>query len=138
MYKDYTTLSSLQTFEERFRYLQLFGDVGQDTFGHRRFLNQSFYKSNEWKSVRAKVIVRDNGCDLGCPDKPISGQIYVHHINPLSEEDIIYHSEKLFDPENLICVSFETHNAIHYGDDSILYKYDYTERKPGDTCPWRK
>lgn len=135
--KSYTELSSLETFEERFKYLQIHGNVGQDTFGFTRYLNQNLYKSTEWKRVRSAVIVRDCGNDLGCNGKPIFGQILVHHINPITQEDIINHSEKLFDMDNLICVSLETHNAIHYGDDSILQKYDYSERTPGDTCLWK-
>lgn len=137
--KCYSELSTLPTFEDRFKYLQMNGQVGLDTFGHARYLNQNFYKSAHWKRVRDYVIVRDNGCDLGCPDRPISGQVYVHHIVPIVPEDIINNNiEKLLSPENLISVSLETHNALHYGDESILHKYDTHERRPGDTCPWKE
>lgn len=136
--KNYGVLNSLQTFEERFNYLKLYGTVGFDTFGFDRYLNQNFYRSKEWKQIRSYVIVRDNGCDLGCPDRPIMGTIYIHHINPITPEDFEMGSDKLLDPDNLICVSFETHNALHYGDDSVVHKYDFAERSPNDTCPWRK
>lgn len=135
--KSYSEMQTLSTFEERFSYVKLHGDVGEDTFGYDRFLNQDFYKSREWKQARAYVIARDNGCDLGIKDRPISGHIYVHHINPLTKEDIINCSAKMFDPDNLVCVSQETHNAIHYGDESIVHKYDYVERSPDDQCPWK-
>lgn len=136
--KTFSELSSLQTFEERFKYLQLHGQVGTDTFGHARYLNQKFYRSTEWKNVRSFVIARDMGYDLGCVDRPISGEVYVHHINPITPEDIINgNMDKLLNPENLISVSLETHNALHYGDDSVVHKYDIIDRKPGDTCPWK-
>lgn len=136
--KNYTELNHLENFDERFKYLKLDGSVGDDTFGCDRYLNQSLYKSSEWKRVRAHVIARDNGCELGIKDMPIRGTIHVHHINPLTKEDILEHSEKIFDPENLICVSHETHNALHYGDMSLLDKYKFNERSPNDTCPWKK
>lgn len=136
--KSYSELQTLETFEERFRYLQTHSVIGVDTFGHGRYMNQKFYKSAEWKRIRNYVIVRDNGCDLGIPDRQILGTIYIHHINPITQDDIINSTEKLFDPENLICVSLETHNAIHYGDDSIVHKYDINERSPNDTSPWLK
>lgn len=136
--KSYSELASLATFEERFEYLKLNGQVGQDTFGFNRYLNQDFYKSKEWKQVRSFVIARDNGCEMGLQGYPIKGQIYVHHINPISDEDICNSTDLLLNPENLVCVSLELHNAIHYGDNSIVKKNNIVERGPNDTCPWRK
>lgn len=136
--KSYEELLELDSFEERFRYLKLNGSVGVDTFGYDRYMNQMFYKSAEWKRVRAYVISRDMGCDLGVSDRPINGKIYIHHINPIDRNDIVYSTEKLLDPNNLICVSFETHNAIHYGDESILKSNTIIERKPNDMCPWKE
>lgn len=135
--KTYRELMSLETFKERFRYLQLKGNVGDDTFGFDRYLNQEFYKSKEWKQVRDQVIVRDNGCDLGLIDRPIYGKIYIHHIEPITIDDVRYSREKLLDPNNLICVSLRTHNAIHYGDESVLEDNVLTVRRPNDTCPWK-
>lgn len=133
----YSELIQLSTFEERFKYLKLRGVVANETFGFDRYLNQRFYKSPEWRRVRDQVIIRDNGCDLGIPGHEIYGNIIIHHMNPMSIEDIEQHPEILLDPEYLICVSLETHNAIHYGDDSILEKNIIVERQPGDTTPWR-
>lgn len=132
----YSKLIELPTFTERFDYLSLKGVVGESTFGGSRYLNQLFYNSKEWKEVRDVVIMRDEGCDLGCLDRPITGTIYIHHINPIRKEDILTRSWKVLDPENLICVSFNTHQAIHYGDRSILIP-DLVERYPNDTCPWK-
>lgn len=132
----YSNLVELPTFAERFDYLALNGVVGEPTFGGSRYLNQLFYNSKEWKEVRDIVIMRDEGCDLGCLDRPITGTIYIHHINPIRKEDILTRSWKVLDPENLICVSFNTHQAIHYGDRSILIP-DLIERYPNDTCPWK-
>lgn len=132
----YSKLIELPTFTERFDYLSLKGVVGESTFGGSRYLNQLFYNSKEWKEVRDIVIMRDEGCDLGCLDRPITGTIYIHHINPIRKEDILARSWKVLDPENLICVSFNTHQAIHYGDRSILIP-DLVERYPNDTCPWK-
>lgn len=132
----YSKLIELPTFTERFDYLSLKGIVGESTFGGSRYLNQLFYNSKEWKEVRDIVIMRDEGCDLGCLDRPITGTIYIHHINPIRKEDILTRSWKVLDPENLICVSFNTHQAIHYGDRSILIP-DLVERYPNDTCPWK-
>lgn len=134
----YEELIGLQTFEERYNYLKLDGQVGFDTFGYDRYMNQDFYRSAEWKAVRNYVIARDNGCDLACSDRPIFGRIYVHHITPISQNDIIYSTEKLLDPNNLVCVSQETHNAIHYGSFENIPKNTIIERKPNDTCPWFK
>jgi len=135
--KSYTGMQKLETFEERFRYLKLKGAVGESTFGFNRYLNQAFYTSKEWKQARNTVIARDEGCDLGVPGREIAGKVYIHHINPLTEHDILARDYKLFDPENLVCVSKRTHDAIHYGDESLLI-LDPVERKPNDTCPWRK
>lgn len=129
---------TMSEFDDRFKYAKLDGQVGMDTFGFDRYLNQQFYRSKEWKRLRDQIIIRDNGCDLGVPGHEISGKIYIHHLNPLSLEDITESTEKLFDPDNLVCVSAETHNAIHYGDESILEKNKIVERSPGDTCPWKR
>lgn len=133
----YSELLAIPTFEERFEYLKLNGMVGKDTFGFDRYLNQAFYKSSEWLRVRNQVIVRDSGCDLGVPDREIVGPIFVHHMNPLRIEDFEEHSNYLLNPEYLITVSHITHNAIHYGDSSLLPKTILVERKPNDMCPWR-
>lgn len=135
--KTYSELIRLPTFEDRFEYLKLKGSVGKDTFGHDRYLNQVFYSSMEWRRLRDKIIIRDNGCDLGVEGREIGGKVYIHHLNPLSTNDILTHSEYLVNPEYLICVSFETHNAIHYGDINLLPR-DPIERKRNDTCPWRR
>lgn len=135
--KTYSELVRLLTFEERFEYLKLKGSVGKDTFGHDRYLNQVFYTSQEWRRLRDEIIIRDNGCDLGIEDREIGGKIYIHHLNPLGVNDILAHSEYLVNPEYLICVSFETHNAIHYGDINLLPR-NPIERKRNDTCPWRR
>lgn len=135
--KTYSELVRLPTFEERFEYLKLKGSVGKDTFGHDRYLNQVFYTSQEWRRLRDEIIIRDNGCDLGIKGREIGGKIYIHHLNPIGVNDILTHSEYLVNPEYLICVSFETHNAIHYGDINLLPR-DPIERKRNDTCPWRR
>lgn len=135
--KTYSELIRLPTFEDRFEYLKLKGSVGKDTFGHDRYLNQVFYTSQEWRRLRDKIIIRDNGCDLGIEGREIGGKVYIHHLNPLGANDILTHSEYLVNPEYLICVSFETHNAIHYGDINLLPR-DPIERKRNDTCPWRR
>ena len=135
--RTYTELQKLKTFEERFEYLKLNGIIGDRTFGGSRWVNQIFYQQiPEWKEARRKVIVRDLGCELGLADYPIQGRIIVHHMNPISKEDISERSEIVLDPEYLICVSQLTHDAIHYGDADLLPK-KYEERKPGDTCPWK-
>lgn len=135
MIRRYSELCRLQTFEDRFDYLKLKGVVGESTFGFDRYLNQLLYRSSEWKRVRNAVIVRDDGCDMGLADYP-ANRIIVHHMNPLSVEDLNNRSDLIFNPEFLICVSFNTHNAIHFGDETLLPKPP-VERKPGDTCPWR-
>ena len=134
--KNYSELSLLPTFEERFEYLKLGGVVGADTFGFDRVFNQKFYQSYEWKTVRNEIIVRDLGCDLGIEDRQIFGRILIHHMNPISLKDISDATKFLLNPEYLICVSHDTHNAIHYGDIGLVKK-DLVERKPNDTCPWK-
>ena len=128
---------SLPTFEERFRYLKLDGVVGEDTFGFDRYLNQEFYRSEQWKKVRREVIIRDNGCDLGIEDRPIFGKVIVHHMNPISLSDIDGNEKYILDPEYLITTFYLTHDAIHYGDESILTPTVLVERTENDTCPWR-
>ena len=118
--RNYREMIRLQTFEERFKYLSLRGSVGEETFGFDRYLNQNFYRSVEWRQLRTKVIVRDGGFDLGHEDFPISGRVIIHHINPLQPNDIKHSTDALFDLDNLITVSHDTHNAIHYGDPSLL------------------
>ena len=135
--KTYSECILLPTFEERFEYLKLSGGVGMETFGSSRYLNQIFYGTPEWKRVRRDVIARDEGCDLAHPDRPINTKIYVHHINPITVDDILQRRDFLFDPENLISISFNTHNAVHYGDASLLIPSKPIERKPFDQAPWR-
>lgn len=134
--KTYSEMILLPTYNERFRYLKLDGKVGADTFGLDRYLNQVFYRSAEWKRIRDMVIVRDNGCDLGIPELPIYGKVIIHHMNPLSVDDILNDDpECVMNPEYLVCVSHSTHNAIHYGDDSQLH--EYIPRRANDTAPWK-
>lgn len=133
----YTELSKLTTFEERFRYLMLNGNVGEGTFGYDRFLNQAFYRSKEWKRVRDVVIMRDGGCDLGVDGLYIYDHIIIHHMNPITMKDIIQRNPKILDPEYLICTSHKIHNGITYGDDSVLEYYNIVDRKPNDTTPWK-
>ena len=134
--KTYSELSLLPTFRERYLYLRLDGRVGEDTFGFDRYLNQVFYRSQEWKRVRDFVILRDNGCDLGVPGFEIYGKILIHHMNPITVEDIRHGNESILDPEFLICVTHNTHNAIHYGDENLLVTEPIVRTK-NDTCPWR-
>lgn len=137
--KSYSDLITLPTFEERFRYLKIGGAIGKETFGFDRYLNQAFYSTLEWRNFRRDMIVRDLGCDLGISDRPIGGVIILHHINPISIADIRQRNiEIILNPENVICVSHNTHNAIHYGDESILTPSSLVERRPNDTCPWRR
>lgn len=135
--RTYSELIKLQTFEERFRYLQLNGRVGEETFGFDRYLNQKFYNDPEWLRIRDHVIIRDNGCDLAMPDREIKTRILVHHMNPIDKEDILRRSDFLLNPEYLICTIKATHDAIHYGDESKLIIMP-PERRPNDTCPWRR
>lgn len=136
MIRTYTELSKLKTFEERFRYLQLHGSVGMDTFGYDRYINQVLYKSSEWKRVRNDILIRDNGCDLGVEGYDIQFKPIIHHMNPLTLDQIMNRDPVIFDPDFLISTTHETHNAIHYGDDSILRTKTIIERKPNDTKLW--
>lgn len=135
--RTYSELILLPTFEERFEYLRLNGIVGADTFGFDRYINQLFYRSQRWKSVRNKIIIRDNGCDLGVEGYDIYGRIIIHHMNPLLVKDFINETEFLLNPEYLIATTHNTHNAIHYGDVSLLPTAPI-ERRQNDTCPWKR
>ena len=134
--KTYSELITISTFEERFEYLQLKGSVGKDTFGYDRHLNQVLYRSPEWKRLRNQIIIRDGGCDLACDGYDIYGKVLIHHLNPITVEDVLARSRKVFDPDNLVCVSHNTHNAIHYGDVDLLVTGPIIRTK-NDTCPWR-
>ena len=134
--KCYSELMTLPTFIERYRYLKLGGSVGKETFGYDRYLNQALYRSPEWKRFRRDIIIRDNGCDLGCEGYEIVGKILIHHIEPITIEDVIKRNPRIFDPENTISTQLMTHNAIHYGDESLLIN-EPVVRKPNDTCPWK-
>lgn len=136
MIRRYSDLRVLETFNDRFDYLKLHGEVCAETFGFNRILNQQFYRSPEWRRVRNEVIMRDNGCDLGIEGYDLD-RIYIHHMNPITIQDIEDSTEFLLDPEFLICVSQDTHNAIHYGDGELIQNGKLIERKPNDTCPWR-
>ena len=135
--RSYSELRRIATFEERYKYLQLGGIVGKDTFGFDRYLNQIFYRSQKWRSIRDQVIIRDNGCDLGVEGYDIYGRILIHHMNPITLEDIERESDFLLNPEYLICTTHNTHNAIHYGDKNLLITAPI-ERTKNDTCPWRQ
>lgn len=135
--RTYDELIRIPTFEERFKYLKLSGAVGRETFGADRYLNQALYSSPEWKAFRNRIVIRDNGCDMAMEDRGIFGLIIIHHLNPITAEDIVNRSPALFDPNNTVCVSLSTHNAIHYGDASLLIPTSPTERTPNDTCPWK-
>ena len=133
----YSELKNIKTYAERFDYLRAGGKVGDSTFGFERYLNQSFYKSTEWIRARRQVIIRDNGCDMGVEGYDISGPIVIHHMNPITPEDLEHFNPDILNPEYLVCVSVQTHKAIHYGDSSLLPK-TYTPRTPNDTCPWKR
>lgn len=135
--RTYSELCLFNTFQERFEYLRLDGQVGQETFGFERYLNQQFYHSSEWRSIRDSIIVRDLGCDLGIDGYTIYGKVYIHHMNPIRSSDVAQVSDYLINPEFLICTTHNTHNAIHYGDASLLVG-EPIERKPNDTCPWKR
>ena len=137
MIKTYSELRMLHSFKERFEYLKLDGSVGESTFGFDRFINQEFYNSSQWKSIRDQIIIRDNGCDLGMEGHDIYGKIFIHHMNPISVEDILENSEFLLNPEYLICTTLATHNAIHYSNENLLIEMPF-ERRRNDMCPWRK
>lgn len=134
--KTYSELIQIPTFEERFEYLKLDGNVGEDTFGFDRWMNQIFYRSPEWKRIRDEVIIRDNGCDLAMPGHEIYGRILIHHMNPISVDDIERRTDLLLNPEYLISTVHRTHNAIHYGDKNLLPQGPIV-RTPNDTCPWK-
>ena len=136
MNRTYRECIQLPTFQERYRYLQIGGRVGKETFGFDRYLNQMLYRTPEWKRFRRDMIVRDNGCDLGCEEYEIYGNILVHHINPITVDDVVNRASCIFDPNNAICTSLNTHNAIHYGDETLLIT-EPVVRKPNDTCPWK-
>lgn len=135
--RTYSELITLTTFEERYEYLKLNGQVGVETFGFDRYLNQMFYRSQEWKSIRNHVIVRDNGCDLGIEGREIQGRILIHHVNPITKEDLLNRTEFLLNPNYLISTIKSTHDAIHYGDQNLLMK-DPIIRTRNDTCPWKQ
>lgn len=138
MTRSYDELSQLHTFKERFDYLKLDGSVGQKTFGVDRWLNQRFYRENpDWKHVRDMVIIRDCGCDLGIPGRDIYDHIIVHHMNPIDVHDILSVTQSLLNPQFLICVTHQTHNALHYGNDKFLIDSFFVVRKPNDMCPWK-
>ena len=136
MFRSYRELRRIPTFEERFEYVRLGGVVGRETFGFERYLNQAFYHSNEWRRFRRDMIVRDNGCDLAIPDREIFDRIILHHLNAITMEDIENSADCLFDPDNVVCVSHSTSNAIHYGDASLLIRLP-EERRKGDTRLWK-
>lgn len=132
----YSELKRIQSFKERYDYLRLAGIVGESTFGFDRYLNQLLYTSGRWRKVRNEIIIRDNGCDLGIPGYDLHSKIIVHHMNPLTMKDVEEVSDDIFNPEYLICVSQRTHNAIHFGDETLL-PHGPIERRPNDTCPWK-
>jgi hypothetical protein len=133
--RSYSELRRLETLRERYEYLRLHGRVGRATFGFDRYINQLFYQSEEWRQIRRHVIVRDEGCDLGIPGYEIHGRIYIHHMNPMTAADISSGDPRILDPDNLITVTHQTHNAIHYGDENLLPRV-LVERRPGDTKLW--
>ena len=137
MIRTYSELIMLPSFIERYRYLRIAGTVGKETFGFDRYLNQLFYKSDEWLEIRDYVIDRDNGCDLGVDGFDIEGRILIHHMNPISKEDILRRSKFLLDPEYLITTVKNTHDAIHFGNEDLLYT-GIVERAPNDMCPWKR
>lgn len=135
--KTYLELSKLNTFNERYEYLKLKSTVGEPTFGSKRYLNQILYHSSEWINLRDKIIFRDDGCDLGIPSRHIADKVLIHHLNPITIDDVLNRDPKVFDVNNLITVSYTTHLAIHYGDKELLIK-DPIERRKNDTCPWKR
>ena len=135
--KTYSELISIPDYLDRYNYLKIGGRIGAETFGYDRYLNQILYTSEEWRIFRREIIIRDNGCDMGHPDYELEERIIVHHINPITVEDVLNRDPKVFDPENVVCVSLNTHNAIHYGDESLLI-LPPVERSKNDTCPWRR
>lgn len=139
MSKCYSELIDIPTFEGRYEYLKLDGNIGEDTFGHLRMLNQQFYQSKQWREFRNRIIFRDNGCDMGLEDYPIGGNVYVHHINPLTPNDLLHGTSACFDPENCITVSFQTHQGITYGAPiENIIQPEPVIRRPNDQAPWKK
>lgn len=136
MIRRYTELKQFDSFLDRYNYLKLHGQVGAETFGYDRYINQTLYRSSKWRKTRDEIIIRDKACDLGVPGYDLYSRIVIHHMNPITLEDIEEERPEIFDPEFLICTSFITHNAIHYGDESLLPK-EPIERQPWDTCPWK-
>ena len=134
----YSELIEIDNFIDRFKYLKLKGKVGEDTFGFDRYINQALYNSPEFRKIRREVILRDNGCDLGISDREIVGKIYVHHMNPITKTDILERNDYVLNPEYLICVSHETHNAIHYGNEAMLPIDKFIVREPNDQSPWKR
>lgn len=134
--RTYSELSKISNFEDRYNYLKLDGHIGEETFGFDRFLNQVFYKSREWKKIRDQIIIRDSGCDLAMSGFSIYGKIIIHHMNPITKGDLKSSSDFLLNPEFLICTSLNTHNAIHYGDKTMLPQMPIV-RVINDTCPWK-
>lgn len=134
--RTYSELIRLPTFIERYRYLRLNGQVGEETFGFQRWINQEFYHSNDWLNFRDKIVIRDGGCDLAAEGFDIYGSILIHHLNPVTYDDLINRNPIIFDPENVISTKISTHNAIHYGDENLLIMAP-VERIPYDTCPWK-
>lgn len=134
--RNYSELVSLNDFKERYAYLKLNGKIGEKTFGFSRYINQEFYHSDKWLRFRNKIIIRDNGCDLGFEGYNIYGSVIIHHINPITVDDIINLNPCVLDPENVICTKLSTHNAIHYGDERLLF-LSPIERTINDTCPWK-
>ena len=137
MTKTYLELIQLDSYDERFEYLKIGGFVGEETFGSDRYLNQALYTSPEWRKFRNRIIVRDNGCEMGLDNLKINKRVIIHHINPITPEDIVNRDPKIFDPNNVVCVSHALHQAIHYGDKNLLPVMP-VERTPHDTCPWKK
>ena len=136
--RTYSELIRLSTFEERYNYLKLDSEIGMETFGFERYLNQRFYRSKEWKALRDEIIVRDHGCDLGVVGYEIYDKIYIHHMNPITADDIRNNTDYLMNPEFLISTTHDTHNAIHYGNSDLLNVRVPVERTKNDTCPWRQ
>lgn len=137
--RTYTELIQIPDYIERFKYLMLGGQVGKETFGWERYINQKFYRSEEWRSFRRDIIARDLGCDLADPAHEFAAgeNVIIHHMNPINTGDIVYQTRYLMNPEYVICCRDRTHKAIHYGDESLILPYEYSPRKPNDTCPWR-
>lgn len=134
--RTYSELITIPTFEERYNYLKLNGIVGKETFGYDRYLNQLLYRSSDWRSFRDRIIIRDNGCDLACEGFELQSRIIIHHIDPITVEDIINKHPKVFDPENVVSTSHNTHLAIHYGDKNLI-SIGPINRYKNDTCPWK-